>query len=101
MDDPASLLRAFMQSGGMSQAQLADEAGVSQATVSRALEKPIVRMGRARRRLFIYIQQRRPPVPEVAASAIVSTWDGSEAHAQALADLILVSGRLWPRLGEE
>lgn len=101
VDDYASLIRSVMRSRGLTQQQLAREAGISQATVSRALEQPTVRMGRARRALFNYIHKHQPAVPEVTASAIAQTWDGTDAHAKALAELILVSGKLRGRLGEE
>lgn len=101
MDAAASELGAFMRARGLTQAELAQAAEVSQATVSRALHEPTVRTGRARARLFNYIHQNRPKVPDVAMTAIVATWDGTDAHAQALAELILVSGRLWPKLGKE
>jgi transcriptional regulator with XRE-family HTH domain len=101
MKRPSSEIRALMRTRGLTQAELAREAGVSQATVSRALQHPTIRTGQARARLFNYIQKKRPRLPEVAAAAIATTWDGTDAHAQALAELILVSGQLWPKLGEE
>lgn len=101
MDALSFEVLAFMRAHGLTQAELAREARVSQATVSRALQQPSVRMGRARRQLFNYIHKRQPAVPPVAASAILTTWDGTDAHARALAELILVSARLWPNLGEE
>lgn len=93
-------LRAFLRSSGMTQQQVAQGAGVSQATVSRALGSPSLRTGRARQRLFFYIQKQRPQIPAVTVDAIAVTWDGSESHAQALAELILVSAKLRPTVGE-
>lgn len=82
----------------MTQSELAREAGISQASVSRATIGKPERTGRARARLFNYMQQAQAAA-EPALAAVTETWDGSDEHAQALAKLILASGELWPRMG--
>lgn len=100
MDDLASEIRGFLSREGLSQSILAQRAGVSQSAVSRAVSGSAMRNGRARRKLVEYMHQaQEPPAPRPTLDAIAATWDGSEAHAEALARLILASGGLWPSLG--
>lgn len=57
------------------------------------------RKGSAHARLVIFMhQQGYPAAPDDALSAINQVWDGSEAHAAALAKLVFASGELWPKL---
>ena len=89
---------------GLSQKELATRAGVHQTTVSRALRQIPARRGRAHARLCTYMQQHAASLPSEAGAlvdAVRETWDGSQEHAAALADLILASGELWPGLGKE
>jgi len=83
----------------MSQEDIARAAGVSQATVSRVLRRSSQRSGRAYRRLRTYIQEadasRVKEIPHVA-EALRRTWDGTDQHAAALAELIDASAKLWP-----
>jgi transcriptional regulator with XRE-family HTH domain len=87
---------------GVSQAELARRARVSQPTVSRALNDVPRRQGEAHRRLFRYIHdQQEGGLDQTLTDAVAATWDGSPEHARALASLIAASGELWPRLGRD
>lgn len=100
MDDLASEIGKFLSREGLSQSMLAQRAGVSQSAVSRAVSGSPRRSGRARRKLVEYMRQaQEPPELRPTLDAVAATWDGSEAHAEALARLILASGGLWPSLG--
>lgn len=100
MDVLASEIRELLSREGLSQSMLAQRAGVSQSAVSRAVSGSAMRNGRARRKLVEYMRQAQGlPAPRPTLNAIAATWDGSEAHAEALAKLILASGGLWPSLG--
>ena len=104
MQDPADLLRAFMARQGLSQARLANAAGVSQPTVSRALARKAERRGVARSKLFNYAgisewagdQQERDARERVIA-AFERVWDRSETHADAIARVIEALADLRPR----
>ncbi len=97
-------IAVLLEREGITQSELASRASVSQSTVSRAAKGVRVRRGAAHIRLCRYMQQyasthHAPPDPVL--DAIRETWDGSEAHAAALAKLIRASGCLWPTLGKE
>ena len=106
--DLAEEIRIVMRREGTSQASLARSASVSQATVSRVLtgQRPPIRQGAARQRLLIYMQQRGDAIrtPSAAAEAVVTAfnrvWDGSEAHAVALAKIIKATEDLRPMASE-
>jgi transcriptional regulator with XRE-family HTH domain len=100
MYEMGATLQAHLARRNISQSELAREANVSQATVSRALRGQGKRAGGARARLFIYIHSW-PSVPQRAIDAVQQVWDGSPAHEDALATLIRASGDLWPKLGKE
>ena len=91
--ETAAMVRAFMRWQNLDQKQLAVAAGVSQPTVSRCLGKPGRRAGRGRRRLFTYIQDQylaesaKGGVDQVAG-AFQRIWDGTPAHASAVAKII-------------
>ncbi len=94
-------LEAFMDRTNMSQRDVAEAAGISQASVSRVLRRKYQRSGKAYRRLFIYIQEAEAaPVNEIphVGDALRRTWDGTNDHAAALAELIDASVKLWPEL---
>jgi transcriptional regulator with XRE-family HTH domain len=103
--DLARAINDLLTLEGITQEQLAYRAGVSQATVSRAMKKDAVRSGRARARLCKYMQgqaaTRRSQSDDPVGNALAETWDGSPEHAQALAILIRASRELWPILHEE
>lgn len=93
MQDVADRLRAFMDSNGLSQAQLAEKAGVSQPTVSRALSGKGERRGAARSRLFSYVGISEYSVfgpkaeaRERVAEAFERVWE----HSKVLADAIVM-----------
>jgi hypothetical protein len=84
-----------MQREALDQATLAEAAGVSQPTVSRALmggER--VRRGRAYRRLLSFVAARTKMNRSSTAgtkrvtSAFEKIWDGSDVHAAAIAQII-------------
>ncbi len=103
--DLGRVITDLLRSEGITQQELANRAGVSQATVSRALARRGVRHGPARTRLFVYMQEhtakRRSESGDPVGDALAEAWDGSQEHAHALAKLILASRELWPTLGEE
>ena len=89
---PATV-RAFMRSRKWSQQELAVNAGVSQATVSRALERIGRRQGSGRDKLFIYIEteylaESGLRVPEEVVRAFTRIWDGTSAHTSAVVKII-------------
>lgn len=97
--DISQMIATYLKITGESQDDLATKAGVSQSAVSRALEGPAERNGKARGKLFIYMQQAFVgQAPPSAVAALKEVWDGSAEHADALATLISASGELWPRL---
>ncbi len=89
---------------GITQKELAKRAGVDQATVSRAARRLPRRRTTAHAKLCKYMQLVAPTVSvpsEAIGDALRETWDGSDAHAAALAELIRASRELWPQLGKE
>lgn len=95
------MVGSYMRATGESQAMIARRAKVSQAAVSRALHGIPERNGKARAKLFIFMQQALADLaPPAAVVALREVWDGSEEHALALAALIAASGELWPKLRE-
>ncbi len=98
MDLPTAI-RAHQAARGITQEELAKRAGVTQEAVSRASRQHPRRMGAQMRRLSLYMQQHAER-PEAALEAATEIWDGSEAHAEALAGLIRASKALWPALRE-
>jgi transcriptional regulator with XRE-family HTH domain len=95
-------LERLMQVRQLTQADVAKEAEVSQATVSRVLQRVPQRSGAAYLRLCSYIQQQptEDDGPEDVFAAVRRIWDGSERHAAALTELIETSRRLWPDLAD-
>jgi len=88
-------LKSFMEEKHLGQVDLARKAGVSQSTVSRALSGFPLRRGRARSKLFIYAQIKDPERqvvpkkgPQRVMTAFQRIWDGTEAHASAVARII-------------
>src|SRR5579862_7868661 len=88
----ADTVRQFMEKAGLSQSQLAKQARVSQPTVSRALSRQPGRSGRARNRLFNFIQKKSSASggqrQGVVMQAFERIWDGSAVHAEAVAKVI-------------
>ncbi len=87
-------LGQFMSRHGLNEARMADLAGVSQATVSRALRRPPKRAGRARARLFTYIHEEMkreglaPADKSEVLKAFERVWGTSKAHAAAIAKVV-------------
>ena len=98
----ANQLRVFMERRHLSQKVVAKRAKISQSTVSRALKGEIERQGRAKSKLFIYMQKEldeegmQGKGKEKVISAFEAIWDGSEAHAVAIAKIINASKELRP-----
>lgn len=96
-----NVVRLYLEQEGISQADLAQRADVSQATVSRALTSAPKRHAGARAKLFDFIQkQPGAPVapPSTLADAVTEVWDGTEQHDAALAALVVASAELWPKM---
>ena len=98
--DGAALVSAYLERSHINQAELAQRAKISQATISRALARKPSRRSAASERLFTYIHENMPPPPQ-AVDALSRVWDGTDMHAAALANLILASNDLWPGLRAE
>ena len=94
--DVARELNALLSRQGISQAELARRADVSQSTVSRALRNAPERKSTSYARLCGYIRKEvdQIPLPASARDAFAEIWDGSPAHAEALAKLIRAAGEL-------
>jgi transcriptional regulator with XRE-family HTH domain len=94
----AALVTEYVKREGITQAELARRAGVSQATVSRALRRQPIRHGRQRLRLFTFIQQSEGVSGARRVElAFRRIWDGTDAHAAALARIIAACEGLEPR----
>jgi transcriptional regulator with XRE-family HTH domain len=97
--DIAAAVNSLLLREGITQGTLAARARVSQPTVSRAARGEALRRGRARDRLLAYLRSEGTAAdPDVAFAAIREIWDGSDAHAAALAHLVRASKALWPDL---
>jgi class 3 adenylate cyclase len=94
MQQNSARLEALMNERRLSQEQLAESAGVSQSTVSRALRKGPQRNGRARAILFTFVENelnRTVPVGtgrDQVLGAFDRIWDGTELHAAAVVKVI-------------
>jgi len=90
---------------GLRQVDIAVAAGVSQPTVSRALKGEFKRPSEQRSMLFSYIQNRMGASTfsdrskERVVAAFAHVWDGSDAHAAAIAKIISASKGLGPAKG--
>ena len=95
-------LRDFIRKKRLSQARLADQAGVSQSTVSRALSGTLERHGTARSKLFTYalIDESKTSSASRGKRRVIrafdTIWDGSESHAAAIAKIIEALADLRP-----
>jgi transcriptional regulator with XRE-family HTH domain len=94
--DVAKELKALLSRQGLTQAELARRANVSQPTVSRAMKRVPERRSKSYARLCSYIRKEvdEIPLPAPARDALAEIWDGSPAHAEALATLIRAAGDL-------
>jgi transcriptional regulator with XRE-family HTH domain len=103
MQEISEQLHAYMRARKLSQSELASRAGVNQATVSRALRKQPTRHSRALQRLCIYadIEYGEGPKSTTSSSKLIieafqEVWDGTDAHAAAIARIIQASKGLRP-----
>jgi transcriptional regulator with XRE-family HTH domain len=98
-------IRACMRREKLGQSQLAEAAGVSQATVSRALSgAEHVRHSRAHLKLMSYVGKTQPDGGKVRQrsksnvkrinEAFAKIWDGSAVHAAVVAQIIEDLGAL-------
>jgi transcriptional regulator with XRE-family HTH domain len=97
--DLLAALKELIEAEHLSQAELAERAGVSLATVSRALRHAPKRRSAAQAKLVRFMQKRGAISTDAGTpltDAIRETWDGSHEHAAALARLILATRDLRP-----
>lgn len=94
--DVRTEIEALLKRRGITQAELAKRARVSQPTVSRARRRVPTRNSSGYARLCTYIQKEMDQLalPPPARDALAEIWDGSPAHAEALAALIRAAGDL-------
>lgn len=107
-DIQARALRAanFCRDRKITQAQIASALGASQPQVSRILQGKGLRHSRLHEEVCLYIERLAGGVtPEAVREndelidALADTWDGSAAHARALATVIRSLAVLGPSLG--
>jgi transcriptional regulator with XRE-family HTH domain len=103
MQSESARIRECMRENGWSQAQLAARARVHQSTVSRALAGRAARHSQARHRLAILVEQGKraghvfaEDVPERVIKAFDRIWDGTDAHAAKIAEIISALAGLRP-----
>ena len=99
--DLRAAIRAYMARESVSQQEVARRAAISQSSVSRVLNRQPVHSGRARAKLVMFMQNQAKGTTAPIQTALGLVWDGTDSHAEALADLITASGRLWPGLRGE
>jgi len=94
-------MTAALAESGLSQAEIAYAAGVSQPAVSRLMSRAPVRSGRAFKKICIYALESRQSMHQRRAAgikdasliaAIQEVWNGTPEHAQALAAMIRAAG---------
>lgn len=99
-------LKEKLDEGGETQQSIAKASGVSQATVSRILERCPKRKSKAFTRLCNYalldepatIGSADPSGSPLLMEALRETWDGTPEHARALADILrAVNAARFPR----
>ncbi len=108
MQDIANKLREFMVRRGLSQARLARLARVSQATVSRTLHGVREQHGQARHKLLTYAEIQETIQDRSAGHGVKQVtrafsriWDGSDAHATAIVNVIDALAGLKPGQSRE
>lgn len=98
----SSRLKAYMRMHSHTQKTLSAAAGISQSTISRLLDGSPVRNGRAFLRLCNYMQQAAsgkissPDSLNKVINAFHEIWDNTDAHASAIAELIIATRKLRP-----
>jgi transcriptional regulator with XRE-family HTH domain len=94
MQQDSARLEKIMAARGWSQEQVAEAAGVSQSTVSRALRKGPQRNGRARIAIFTFVENElnRATIAGTGRDQVLGAfdriWDGSVLHAAAVVKVI-------------
>lgn len=100
MQNVRGQIRRYMKDKDLDQASLASAAGVSQATVSRALARDPLRRGEAYLRLLSYVRGRSKGRPLTGKNRVTKAferiWDGSDVHAAVVARIIEDLGDLRP-----
>jgi transcriptional regulator with XRE-family HTH domain len=107
MQVAASQLEAFMREHDFSQTGLANAAGVSQSTVSRALGRVPGKHSKAYAKLCKYAETKYDERDDSAAkgvnavnAAFRNIWDGTARQAMAIAKIIEALGSLDPSKGQ-
>ncbi len=95
--------RSICKARGVTQAQIAADLGASQSQVSRILQGQGLRASRLAEEVCLYVEKHEGGVTtdsvkgnEDLVSALTVTWDGSAAHARALAAVIRSLSALGP-----
>src|SRR5712692_1802757 len=101
MQDLVSILNRIMGERGLSRADVAAGAKVSEATVSRILRGKTIGYGQARKRLFEFATTfdaatEGEPGTKKVVKAFNRIWDGSDERASAVAKIIVALGALCP-----
>jgi transcriptional regulator with XRE-family HTH domain len=104
MQDFSRELRKFMDSKSLSQAELANAAGVNQGTVSRALRRKPAKHSEAVMKLCRYAginfeSSSQSTTPDSVKEAFERVWDGTNEHALAITRIIEATHGLRPRQG--
>ena len=95
-------LSGYMREHRLTQAQIAENADVDQATVSRFLKKPPQRATVASQRICKYAESVLPKGDQSAAQrALEICWNKSEAHAQAASKILNALAELCRHSDEE
>ena len=99
MQNDVARLRAYIDQKRITQAELAKRSGVSQATISRALQRANKKQSKARERLFAYAGLASEDSTDstdagikLVIRAFEKIWDGSDADARAVAKMIEALG---------
>ena len=95
MSDQSRILRARVKALGLTQNDLASGTGLSQSQVSRLLDGKSYRSSKGFDRLCKYVQSYAPSISQRRIlkqadlmSALGELWDGTPAHAEALATVL-------------
>jgi predicted transcriptional regulator len=112
--EKTTILSEFMKQNALTQEQLAKAADVSQSTISHALKGNYDKQGAARKKLYDYVERHWPETQKkqtlqslygfsdssnaIANSVILNAfqqiWDGTDDHADAIAEVIKSLGAL-------
>jgi transcriptional regulator with XRE-family HTH domain len=99
MQNDRAKLRSYIEQQHITQAELARRAGVSQATVSRALGRANKKQSNAKARLFAYaglVNEDSTDSTDVGIKLVMKAfeqiWDGSDGDARAVAKMIEALG---------